>query len=448
MALSIGTTSSNSSATNATSYTWSHDNNKDSLVVYASLIDNAENTLTVGATYGAKQMQCIGTATTTTSSRTYITAIFLLNGAASGTNNVTVYVTPGVTGFVGGAVSVTGSAYGVSVGATDTNTAGGVISLSSTVANSHIFTAAAVRSNTTPPTFSNEASQTEVYDLASGSATTEVAGVGLYRATTSTGSYSVGATPSDTIGDIAVAVELYESPAAYPYSNLTSGVNNTDATSFSTDSVTPTANALILVSIIARASDGGAPENPTLSGNGLTWVLANSYSQSVNRKAFVYRSMGASPSAGAITIDFGTGNTMTSCIWSVDQFTSVDTTGTNGSGAIVQSVGGGVDGTTFSITLSAFGSANNTTFGAFGASSATAILLSEYGYIPLSYNQGSTGGDNTLLVAYRQANDTSVSATATAGVEQQGVAIEIKYAAGVSTAVKDIIGPGLIPFAR
>ena len=53
-------------------------------------------------------------------------------------------------------------------------------------------------------------------------------------------------------------------------SNLTVGGSGTDATSFTTASVTPSANALVLCAV--ENSVSGTPATPTLSGNGLTWV--------------------------------------------------------------------------------------------------------------------------------------------------------------------------------
>ena len=122
--------------------------------------------------------------------------------------------------------------------------------------------------------------------------------------------------------------------------NLTSFQDSTDATSYATASITPTANYLVLASV--TSSKSGTPDTPTLSGNSLTWVQYNQIAYDTSgtqRTTTFFRAMGASPSAGALTADFG-GATQTACVIVVDQFSGVDTSGTNGSGAIVQSVTG------------------------------------------------------------------------------------------------------------
>jgi len=47
--------------------------------------------------------------------------------------------------------------------------------------------------------------------------------------------------------------------------------------------------------------------------------------------------MGSSPTNGALTITFA--NAMTACAWAWNEVSGMDTSGTNGSGAFVQSVG-------------------------------------------------------------------------------------------------------------
>jgi hypothetical protein len=148
-------------------------------------------------------------------------------------------------------------------------------------------------------------------------------------------------------------------------SNLTSGSDTTDATSYATASITPTGNALVLLTVATRRAAGN-PSAPTATGNGLTWVEVGTQlsSGSGNRRITILRAMGASPSTGAITINIA--ETQTECVWSVDQFTGTDTSGTNGSGAVVQSVetdDGGSTATSGLVTLAAFGSANNMAYG-------------------------------------------------------------------------------------
>lgn len=157
-------------------------------------------------------------------------------------------------------------------------------------------------------------------------------------------------------------------------SNLTSGASESSVTSVNTASITPTANCLVLVRVNSRTGITATPNTPTITGCGLTWVTIGTpieydTSGSSRRKITIIRALGASPSSGALTIDFG-GQTQTSYTYSVDEFSGVDTSGTNGSGAIVQNLYAKDETppTGLTITLSAFSSTNNATYGSFGES--------------------------------------------------------------------------------
>lgn len=213
-------------------------------------------------------------------------------------------------------------------------------------------------------------------------------------------------------------------------SNLISGSDSgAAASSFTTASITPSANKLILLSVTARRGDSTQPVAPTVTGNGLTWVeIAEIYwdTTSTSRKStFLFRAMGASPSSGAVTMDFGT-QSINLPNWIVDEITGMDTSGTNGSGAIVQSATNKNEaGATLTVTLAAFSSANNATYGSFGGDSFGAGSSVGTGYTQL----GSTDGATTTagVTEFRSDNDTSVDVTfSTASLG--GIAIEIKAA--------------------
>lgn len=217
---------------------------------------------------------------------------------------------------------------------------------------------------------------------------------------------------------------------------LTSGSSTTDASSYVTASVSPTANALICVVYLARKATGN-PATPTITGNGLTYteVVTNTTSPLNFNDVALFRALDPSPTSGAITIDFG--ETVTSCIWFVFEITGVDTSGTNGSGAVVQSVGrdfAGGAGTSGTLTLSALGSANNMAVGGFFhfANEATTpgSGFTEIGDINLAEN---TRGFQTEYAL----NDTTVDASWASSVEWEGVAIEVK-AASTYDATKDM----------
>jgi hypothetical protein len=117
-------------------------------------------------------------------------------------------------------------------------------------------------------------------------------------------------------------------------STLTSSSSTTDGTSFATASVSPGANRLELLAVEATHSTLG--EVPTsVTGCGLTWVNVGSVGTGT-RKLSLWRALGGSPSSGAITVTFATSHL--SWCWALIELSGVDTSGTNGSGAIVQTV--------------------------------------------------------------------------------------------------------------
>lgn len=118
---------------------------------------------------------------------------------------------------------------------------------------------------------------------------------------------------------------------------LTSSSSTTNATSYASASISPTANRLIIASVSVFNS-GAAASTPTLSGAGMTWTQVATVASGATsqRRVTVFRALSASPGSGAVTIDLG-GVTHESAAWSFVEFSNVDTSGTNGSGAVVQS---------------------------------------------------------------------------------------------------------------
>src|SRR3989442_2758141 len=150
--------------------------------------------------------------------------------------------------------------------------------------------------------------------------------------------------------------------AAISATDLTAGGASGNPKSATTASIAPGANQLVLAWVASTATP--TPGVPTLSGNGLTWVIM---AGAVGSRISLFRAMGASPTAGPVTIDFGS-STQKSIAWSIVEFSGVDTSGTNGSGAIVRTATGydgaaGPSGLT--ITLAAPVGSGNATAGGF-----------------------------------------------------------------------------------
>lgn len=211
-------------------------------------------------------------------------------------------------------------------------------------------------------------------------------------------------------------------------SNLTSGTSAV-AGPWSTASVSPASNNLILLTVGIRNGASTNPADPTVSGNGLTWVKVNSVNfdnnSSSRRTVFVFRALGASPSSGAITIT--PGETDTNATWSVDQISGVNTGGTNGSAAVVQSVtnflASGAPNTTLVGTLAAFSSTFNATFGAFANDDGTGWSIAAGSGFTQSGIQNVTGVG--VFTEFKSTNDTTVDATFISEDEIGVIAIEI-----------------------
>ncbi len=216
--------------------------------------------------------------------------------------------------------------------------------------------------------------------------------------------------------------------------NLTSFQSSTDATSYATASITPTANYLVLASV--SSSKATTPDTPTLSGNGLTWVqiATNNFDTAgTQRTVTLFRALGASPSAGALTASFG-GNTQLSCTITVDQFSGVDTSGTNGSGAIVQSATNAEASqaaATFTVTLAAFSDTNNATYGTATNGDSSNFTVGT-GFTSLGASGSATPLVNTFS-EWRADNDTTVTFGGAIGYSSGGIGVEIAAAVVAST---------------
>jgi len=117
---------------------------------------------------------------------------------------------------------------------------------------------------------------------------------------------------------------------------LTSGDDTAaNAVSISTASITPAANKPLLLTFFFN-SGSAVTAPPTVTGNGLTWTLIGSsdtVTSTAPRVCAMYRAIGSAPTAGAVTITSGDGQTITGSFWSIVQFDGALTTGTNAADA-------------------------------------------------------------------------------------------------------------------
>jgi hypothetical protein len=212
---------------------------------------------------------------------------------------------------------------------------------------------------------------------------------------------------------------------------LDDGSGSPGASNQNTASVTPTANALILVAVAVYRSSGPSTAVNSVTGNGITYASVASAAAVDDGlgpyQLHLFRGMSASPSAGAITIDPTASSDVSQVDWLVAEFTGVDTGGTNGSAAVVQSTTNTMNnGTSLTMTLGAFGSATN---GAFGC-------MISYNNRTVTHEAGWTelDTDTTQLHGqWRATSDTTCNFTTSSSDDSGGVAVEIKEAAGAPT---------------
>lgn len=242
---------------------------------------------------------------------------------------------------------------------------------------------------------------------------------------------------------IAISESISKNITGLSNGNLTTGSSAVDGTVYTTDSITPAADALLLLTIESRAA-AVQPTIASVSGNGLTWVeidhVDNDNSGS-RRTIHLYRAMGASPSAGAVTITFN--DTQTACTWTIDQITGADTSGTNGSGAIVQfadNVNRGPAQTSLAATLAAFSNVNNGTYAAFGTGSVGTSIVAGTDFSTISYIQETTESTASLFTEWKNVNDTSADVSFSADTENGIIAIEVKFlSTDINVSVSDSI---------
>jgi hypothetical protein len=228
--------------------------------------------------------------------------------------------------------------------------------------------------------------------------------------------------------------------ALTPFTTLTTGSSATDANSYNTASVTPTANQSVLVAVQHRQA-AGTPEIPTVSGCNLTWTQIGTFwpsSAAGTRRISFYLGIGPSPTTGALTIGFN-GVTQTQAMWTVQQLAGV--------AAVVGSVAGAqsISATTLTCTLAAFGNAANIGVGCFCHLNSAVETTPGSGFTEVA-DIAQADGTTGFQVEWAT-NDTTVDASWPGSYICWAAAVELTETAGGGAVVKDIMG-GIIPFAR
>jgi hypothetical protein len=194
--------------------------------------------------------------------------------------------------------------------------------------------------------------------------------------------------------------------------NLTAQDNGSNLATYTTASISPVSNALLLCAVLTTLV--GTPPAPTVSGLGLTWTtVANCFFRPSNTqyRLDVYRALGT-PTPGSVTLDYG-GVAQAGATWVIDQVTGVATTGLNGSDAVLQTAISPVPSTSVATRTIALNSAIQTgnvpwAVTAWGVAEAG---TGEAGWTVLA-NPFGPGPGKAVLSQWRNGTD-DLSATAT-----------------------------------
>lgn len=170
---------------------------------------------------------------------------------------------------------------------------------------------------------------------------------------------------------------------------------------------TPGSNELVLIAIVQR----NETITPTLSGNGLTFVSVIDVEDNQGQVGVhVFRALGASPSTGAITVTLTANVTPAYAI--AARFSGVDTSGTNGSGAIevtASATTGAVDNNDITVNITTLTN-GAWAYGAVGVHGGTTLTLVDETTIDINNLVGS-GGDIITAHAFYQVVATAGATT-------------------------------------
>jgi len=214
---------------------------------------------------------------------------------------------------------------------------------------------------------------------------------------------------------------------------LTTGSSTLNEATYTTASIAPTANRLVLVDVTVSQT-GATPTSPTLSGNSLTFVSVASVlwdTVATPRSRLVkFRAMGAAPTPGEIVIAFG-GVSQSGCAWSVTEYAGVNTGGSNGSAAVIQSnTFAGDATTTASVSLAAFGNPSNwTQIAATADNNLVPQLVADTPYTHRS-TVNYAGPSQTLSTADYAGQDTLATYASVSTLSMAATAMEIGVATG------------------
>ena len=106
--------------------------------------------------------------------------------------------------------------------------------------------------------------------------------------------------------------------------DLTQDKSTLNLSTYSTVSIAPGSNRVVLAFVFNVRSGVAQAAQPTAQGNGLTWQAAASIqvAGAPNRRLTCFSATGAAPTPGPLSFDFG-GEQQTLCAWSVFEYDGV-----------------------------------------------------------------------------------------------------------------------------
>ena len=132
--------------------------------------------------------------------------------------------------------------------------------------------------------------------------------------------------------------------------------------------------------------------------------------------------------SGPLTITYGAA--VSNAQWIVSQWTGVDQTGTNGSGAIGQTNSSRGDAVSaLSVALAAFGNASNVAYGIAGASTNGPAVTPGAGFAEITET---SSGESTLLETEWATNLNNIQASLSKAANAGLLGVELKAKAGPS----------------
>ncbi|HEU5183560.1 MAG TPA: Ig-like domain-containing protein [Gemmatimonadaceae bacterium] len=251
------------------------------------------------------------------------------------------------------------------------------------------------------------------------------------------------APPTSPGGEIAsVHANVTQDSPGITQTLLTSGNNTVNQKVYTTAAIAPVPNALILLAVIGHRAYGAAASPIVIGGGMTTWeeVATVTFDPvgSPLKRVTLYRAMSAAPGSGPITITFA--NSVSNTQWIVSQWTGVDVSGTNGSGAIAQlgsTSGDGANG--LALTLAAFEQANNAAYGVFGVRSSAVAVTPGSGFIETAEHPSAETPPSDLQAEWAS-NDNTIDAS-WAGLNGAALGVEIRAAIPPDVATV-VVSPG------